>query len=215
MSIGELTMVVNSNFDKPLNEQARELAYAGSYLFESSTTFIPDKSGWYKIIVVGAGGAGDVHYGTNNNRYSASGGSGGVAIKTMHLLKEQSYQVEVSNSQSSFDGTIVATVGTDGYATASTQTPGERGIASGGDFNYNGQDGEEGYNAISKPRNVSVYIPGLMEKTRYIITDEGEYAELFTGVGILEHGASGGGRALGSTSGQPGCVLIIPLELEE
>lgn len=213
MSIAELTMVVNSNFNKPLNEQARELAYAGSYLFESYTTFIPDNSGWYKIIVVGAGGAGDARYGTGSKYYTASGGSGGVAIKTMHLLKEQSYQVEVSNFQSSFDGTIVATAGTDGDTLSSTSS--KKGTAIGGDFNYNGQDGEAGSNAVSKPRNVSVYIPGLMEKTRHIINDEGEYAELFTGVGILEHGASGGGKRLGSTSGQPGCVLIIPLELEE
>lgn len=213
MSISEIAMLVNDNFNKPLNVQMRELSYVGAYLFENSTTFTPDNSGWYKIIVVGAGGDGDVDYGTANNYYGASGGSGGVAIKTMHLLKEQSYQVEVSNSQSSFDGTIVATAGTDGYASVSTRRPGDRGIAIGGDFNYNGQDGATDINATAEPRNVSVYIPGLMEKTQKIYTSD-IYGATYTGYGILAHGASGGSDRYTEVSGQPGCVLIIPLEIE-
>ena len=59
MSIGELALLVNDNFDKPLNQQIREMQYIGSYVFTSSTTFTPDKSGYYKVIVVGAGGAHD------------------------------------------------------------------------------------------------------------------------------------------------------------
>jgi hypothetical protein len=203
-------MVVNSNFNKPLNEQARELAYAGSYLFESSTTFIPDNSGWYKVIVVGAGGDGDRKT-SGTTYYSASGGSGGVAIKTIHLDKSKNYTVSVTPSQSSFEN-IIAQSGTSGIA---DDTAGIGGVATGGDFNYKGIDGVENYGSNSSPANVGVHIPGLTQKTRYIHTySDGKYGETYSGYGIIEHGGSGGATKQFSDSGQPGCVLIIPLELE-
>ena len=94
MSIGELAMLVNDNFDKPLNQQIREMQYIGSYVFTSSTTFTPDKSGYYKVIVVGAGGAND-EVGHGYDAIYASGGAGGVAIKNMHLLSTQEYTIDI------------------------------------------------------------------------------------------------------------------------
>lgn len=219
MSIAELGMLVNSNFNKPLNEQARELTYAGSYLFEDSTTFTPDKPGWYKVIVVGKGGDGSIYEYSSPNYYSASGGSGAVAIKTMYLSSDKHYAVEVSNVQSGFDSTIIAKAGTDGETGRNLYNRGTGGTASGGDLNYNGIDGDSNTNAPSYSRDVGVHIPELMEKTRivntYISGSSYQYYELYTGYGILEHGASGGTNNYGAISGQKGCVLIIPLEFEE
>lgn len=50
---------INSNFKKPINEQIRELKYSGAYLITSSKSFVPEKSGYYKVIVVSRGGNGE------------------------------------------------------------------------------------------------------------------------------------------------------------
>lgn len=226
MSLGELAMVVNSNFDKPLNEQARELAYAGSYLFVTSKSFTPDKTGWYKVIVVGAGGEGESHYREGSTSRICTGGSGGVAISTVNLKSTETYSVEVAGTQSSFNGQIIATSGTSGTASSSSSSSseGSGGTAQGGDFNYSGLSGNEVssnyfYDFYANGADVGVNIPELMRKetiTSYTISD----SELFTGevssgYGILGYGASNGLGYNKKTHNKGGCVLIIPLELEE
>ena len=200
MSIGELALLVNDNFDKPLNQQIREMQYIGSYVFTSSTTFTPDKSGYYKVIVVGAGGAHD-RVGSAGNYCYASGGAGGVAIKNMHLLSTREYTIDIESGNSTFNGNLVATAGGDGKAfSTSSATGGAGGTASGGDFNY---DGLQGTTSVNNPPNggsVGVFIPGLMLPY-----------STETGLGILGYGIGGtSGAAAGGAA-----IIIIPLELEE
>ena len=200
MSIGELAMLVNDNFDKPLNQQIREMQYIGSYVFTSSTTFTPDKSGYYKVIVVGAGGAYD-YTGTTGNVCYASGGAGGVAIKNMHLLSTQEYTIDIERNNSTFNGNLVATAGGKGDSfPTSSATGGAGGTASGGDFNYDGLWGTVRVNNPPKGGSVGVFIPGLMLPY-----------STETGLGILGYGIGGTfGAAAGGAA-----IIIIPLELEE
>ena len=201
MSIGELAMLVNDNFDKPLNQQIREMQYIGSYVFTSSTTFTPDKSGYYKVIVVGAGGAHDYTGSSGSAYYYASGGAGGVAIKNMHLLSTQEYTIDIERDNSTFNGNLVATAGGDGKAfSTSSATGGAGGTASGGDFNYDGLWGTVSVNNPPRGGSVGVFIPGLMLP---YLTE--------TGLGILGYGIGGtSGAAAGGAA-----IIIIPLELEE
>ena len=200
MSIGELAMLVNDNFDKPLNQQIREMQYIGSYVFTSSTTFTPDKSGYYKVIVVGAGGAYD-YTGTTGNFCYASGGAGGVAIKNMHLLSTQEYTIDIERGNSTFNGNLVATAGGKGDSfPPSSATGGAGGTASGGDFNYDGLWGTVRVNNPPKGGSVGVFIPGLMLPY-----------STETGLGILGYGIGGTSEAAAGGA----AIIIIPLELEE
>lgn len=226
MSIAELATVVNSNFTKPLNEQARELAYAGSYLFVSSRSFIPDKTGWYKVIVVGAGGESDSHNPSNGTNYLATGGSGGVSISTVHLKSSETYSIEVESTQSSFNNIMIATAGTAGIAyPSSSRDAGDGGIASGGDFNYSGLSGNiTSFNYYDlrglAGSDVGVYIPELMRRETIAVSytnsnDQINTGQLYSGYGILGYGASNGEGYANVTPIKGGCVLIIPLEFEE
>ncbi len=218
MSWGEVSKI-NNNFNKTLNEQARELAYAGSYIFESDTTFKPDKSGWYKVIVVGSGGETAVRTPSSSTNYFCSGGSGGVAISTLHLSSAKSYPVEVTGEQSSFNTTIIATAGTDGV-TGSNYMYGDGGTAEGGDFNYNGIDGVRKSTSVQNGAygdgvSVGVYIPELMRREVRAAYHDSVYENVIGGYGILGYGASGGSRYGKITPTGEGAVIIIPLELEE
>ena len=200
MSIGELAMLVNDNFDKPLNQQIREMQYIGSYVFTSSTTFTPDKSGYYKVIVIGAGGAND-KVGHSGDTTYASGGAGGVAIKNMHLLSTQEYTIDIKYRNSTFNGNLVATAGGNGDAfPPSSATGGAGGTASGGDFNYDGLRGTVRVNNPPKGGSVGVFIPGLMLPY-----------STETGLGILGYGIGGTSEDAAGRA----AIIIIPLELEE
>lgn len=199
MSIGELAMLVNDNFDKPLNQQIREMQYIGSYVFTSSTTFTPDKSGYYKVIVIGAGGDYD-EVGHGSDTLYASGGAGGVAIKNMHLLSTQEYTIDIKYyGNSTFNNELAATAGGDGDAYP-TEKGGAGGTASGGDFNYDGLGGTVSVGNPPKGGSVGVFIPGLMLPY-----------STETGLGILGYGI--GGTSEDAAGGA--AIIIIPLELEE
>lgn len=217
MSIAELSLLVNNNFDKPLNEQMRDLKYLGSYLFVNDTSFSPDKSGWYKIICVGKGGATQID--SEGVNY---GGSGGVAISTLNLISTESYKITISTQQhnaSSFDEKIFAYGGGDGYS-----SNGVGGVASGGQFNYNGLSGSSA--TSSAGADVGVFIPELM-KNKELITSSTLTGQTYSsthsvssGFGILGYGGGQGGRKLSQYNSilspiSTGCVLIIPLELTE
>lgn len=219
MSIAELGMLVNSNFNKPLNEQARELAYAGSYLFTANASFSPDKTGWYKIIVVGAAG---------KSRYLTSseldiGASGGVVIATRKLNSSDSYSITAgAYSASTGGGASSFTYGTDDVMTAGKggdYGKGTGGTASGGDFCYAGKNGYSSGSSVFTGNDVGVFIPGLSIQNIGVITstDEGTVM-VYSGYGILGFGASPGVSSQPTGTGPSkatGCVLIIPLELEE
>ena len=218
MSIAELSLLVNNNFEKPLNEQVRDLKYFGSYLFVNDTSFSPDKSGWYKIICVGKGGATQI--GSEGGNY---GGSGGVAISTLNLISTESYKITISTHQhnaSSFDEKIFAYGGGDGSYSGN----GVGGVASGGQFNYNGLSGSSA--TSSAGADVGVFIPELM-KNKELITSSTLTGQTYSsthsissGFGILGYGGGQGGRKLSQYNSilspiSTGCVLIIPLELTE
>lgn len=200
MSISELAMLVNDNFKKPLNQQLRELKYSGAYIFRTTTSFIPDFSGWYKVIVVSAGSGASYVSGSGNRR---GGASGAVAISTLHLDKI-SYNIKVNehngdslNDVTSFNNIIEC-----------ANSNGSKGgiVTKKGDFNYNGLDsiGTQG-------ASVGTFIPELMRK--YSSVENGIIYE--SGDGILGYGA---GATLteynNSTAFGGSVVIIIPLEVE-
>lgn len=212
MSWGEVSKI-NSNFNLALNEQARELAYAGSYLFTADTAFSPDKTGWYKIIVVGA--AGKSRSVSNGNR--EVGASGGVVIATRRLGSSASYAVTAGSGASSF------TYSSDDVMTAGRggdYDDGTGGTASGGDFCYAGKSGySSSTSSVCIGRDVGVFIPGLSVQNTGALSDSDYGAALVnSGYGILGFGASAGASYRPTGAGpfkDTGCVLIIPLELEE
>lgn len=203
MSLAELGMVVNSNFAKPLNEQARDMKYCGAYVIESSRAFKPDKSGWYKVIAVGASGTP-----AHGSSYRSTGGAGGVAIKTIRLDANNEYSVSFASGTVSFDGLVQATKGGDG----TRNNGGSGGSADGGDLNYYGNSGSVQSTNTGRLNgaSVGVYIPELMRR---------EEKETVSGYGILGYGASGGVVDTVDDSyegtAQKAAVIIIPLELEE
>lgn len=213
MSISEIAMLVNDNFNKSLNVQMRELAFNPMYLITSGTSFTPEKSGWYRIICVGKSGGGSF---SSSKQYG--GGSAGVSISTMRLDSSITYPMTISTSPttaSSFDGTMMAYGG--GNATASAY--GDGGTATGGDYNYNGKSGaemtEDSLYSI-QGADVGVVISGLYD----IIgsAHSGKYSA-YTGRGICGYGGGQGGMGgdtiISSSIKPTGCILIIPLELEE
>lgn len=222
MSWAEVSKI-NNNFRVSLNEQARELAYSGSYLFTSSTNFSPEKSGYYKVICVGSGGTSGI-----NSNSALNGGSGGVAISTLKLDKTHSYSISITNGTAIFNGetlasAITATAGENAVITGNTvnRRPGNGGTASGGDFNYPGRSGKSGN--ITYGADVGVIITELMQ--RMISFELDTYSSspvpyaMHSGNGILGYG--GGQACYGNSNFQvkspvgDGCVLIIPLELVE
>ena len=216
MSISDIAMLVNDNFNKPLNAQMRDLAYNGSYLITSSIDFSPDKSGLYKVICVGRGGDSD------SGGYTSSyhGGAGGVAIKTMHLNSSETYPIVVASNKSSFNDTIIANCGGNGFHDSSGYYKyGEGGTAVGGDFNYTGTSGE--VVPDGKGADVGVFIPGLMQAPEMVIVKFSSTSSsnssyiIRSGYGILGYGGGQGQKGLDSGISEGGCVLIIPLELEE
>lgn len=201
MSIGELATVVNSNFNKPINEQIRELAYSGSYLITGNRNFSPSKTGWYKIIVVSSGG----------DAYEAkgrSGSSGGVAIATRRLDKNNTYTITKTGSEIAFDDIICINA-----KNSTSSAYGAIGTASGGDMNYDGSFGTSSGGA-----DIGVFIPQLMETTKNTYAYDSAYIMVESGLGILGYG---GGQTIYNediqvvSPNKGGCVLIIPLEFEE
>ena len=226
-----------------INEHAREREFNNSYIFEGTSTqnWNVPFNGYYKIIVVGAGGVGETSArttgGGSQTQYyyeCAGGGSGGVAIKTALLNTSEAFRYSPSTSQIRFLSTaaltpidMIATNGGNGTATSSTVTGGAGGTATGGDFNYTGLKGATGESVAGA--SVGCFIPELMQKTDNLAYwwNDGvtkEYAvglKATSGYGILGHGAGDGitttlpnrqGRYFSQTEKQTGCVIVIPLE---
>lgn len=200
MSISELGMIVNDNFQKPLNQQLREMKYSGAYIFETSTSFIPDFSGWYKIIVVSAGEG--ARY-TSGSGDAKGGSSGAVAISTLHLDKI-SYDVKINVWNNSFNQYVASFNDIIECKNAVGSTGGV--VTKKGDFNYNGLN-----NSGRQGASVGVFIPELMR--RFSTIENGAMYE--SGEGVLGYGAGGTLTSLNnSTRYGGGAVIIIPLELE-
>lgn len=228
MSWGEVKKI-NDNMKKPLNEQIRNTICIPMRVITTSTTYTPEKTGIYKVICVGAGGSCDGYGGNSSSKsYIATGGGGGVAIKTLRLLSTQSYSVTVGTT-ASFGSLLSATSGGSGYAYTSEQTAGTGGTASGGDYNFTGINGivADGYTRLDvgfSGGGTGVAITELSRRLTTSIYYVESSVELIYGESILGYGSGGcgfmcsdGGDGITykTTLGQPGAVIIIPLEMEE
>ena len=241
MSWGE-TCKINKNMKRALNEQIRDMKYHPIRVITSTGTYTPEKTGLYRVICVGAGGdglrsckgSGDSYY-----YYMTGGSAGGVAIKDIKLTAGTSYSVTVSNT-ASFGNEMSATAGVTGYYSywgGSVVSP-SGGIASGGDYNFNGQVGNV-YNTYSSTYNsatakwsdstngtsangasVGVVISDVCRRYAFHNGTQG----LWFGTSILEYGGGAPSSLDKSNSthdtltvnkGLPAAIIIIPLEMEE
>ena len=217
MSWGEVYKI-NSNMKKPLNEQIQSIKCLPIRLITASTTFTPEKTGVYKVICVGAGGAGYAYKTTNsgNTVFSSGGGSGGVAVKVLTLNSGTKYNVSIGTS-ASFGNIMTTTGGTAGnYYIQDGAIYSTGGTATGGDYNFAGAAGESGYATSGTFKGASVNV-WFTELTPMPTTIDG----LTTGDGVLRYGGGGSASRTAYNSvnsdvaGQPAAVIIIPLEMEE
>lgn len=224
---------VNSNMKKSINEQLRDMKYQAMRIITTTSTYTPEKSGWYKIICVGKGGDGAADKTSSPNNYrGAAGGGGGVAIKTMQLSSAVSYNVTVSTTASFAAGSNIITATGGGSTTSRTG-----GTASGGDYNFPGTAGGSTSTEFqcAMPGSVGVELGGLsntpapnigtlVDNMSASATAGTHVISLPFGRCVLEYGGGGNGAAYYSntansdtivTSGRPAAVIIIPLEMEE
>lgn len=215
---------INSNFKKPLNEQIRDISYKPIRLITADTSYVPEKTGVYKIICVGSGGTAMIGYYATNA--PASGGGGGVAIKTMTLSSSTTYAVTVGTTASFAysGGAVTATAG----GAASYGTPGTGGTASGGDSNFTGLAGGTNIansGSVVAGGSVGVLIPELTRTPSPISTYMASvYYDLQNGDCILQYGggastvhvyvSSSNTNYAKFTNPSPAAVIIIPLEME-
>lgn len=224
---------INNNMKKPLNEQMRDVKFQPIRIVTSTGTFKPEKTGLYKVICVGAGGDGNNYRSSDSAHALASGGGGGVAIKTLRLLSTTSYNVTVGTTASFTheSGSLTATAGSTG--TPRDVIGGTGGTASGGDFNYTGTNGSSFYANTSSnrrlcpsPGSVGVFISDLsrsVESTWVIINPEYGTCQIRYGDSILGYGGAGSAVSDLNTDpkmetvivdGLPAAVIIVPLEME-
>ena len=209
---------INDNVKRPLNKQIRDSLYKGIQIITKSTTWKASRDGYYKIIVVGSGGA----TGTTNSGLSptyhhiATGGGGGVAIKTLYTTTENSHTITIS-ADASFDS-ITAYCGGSGNAYSSV--PGAGGTASGGDENYTGLSGKYQRETSNywdshflHGGDVGVMIPEFITSgVLYHAYLNGSIATITTN--LMGYGLAGSYGGVESYA-KGACVIIIPLELEE
>lgn len=220
---------INSNIKKPLNEQIRGTVCLPMRLITSSTTYKPEKTGWYKVICVGAGGSCGSYSGVSNasGQKIATGGGGGVAIKTIKLSSAQSYSVTVSTT-ASFGSILSATAGGSGSASSSSMSYGTGGTASGGDYNFTGCSGTGGSGSSKTgvcfaAGGTGVAITELSRTVKSGVIKGDEYVEVTYGESILGYGSGAPGFVYTTgtsyycytATAQSAVVIIIPLEMEE
>jgi hypothetical protein len=207
---------INDNLKNPINKQIREAAYNGARVITASTTFVPEKSGWYKVIVVGAAGA------TYTTRI---GSAGGVGISTLKLSEDSTYHISMAGGQTRFYGDEIDIAANNGKNGGDALG----GTAVGAQYNYKGENGEGTTITTARSKNgasVGVFIPELSQRfdISYIENNNYSLVAANSGHGILGYGASAGvvtyegynGNALGGVtpSRNGGAVIIIPLEME-
>ncbi len=208
------TIKINSNMGVPINEQIRNNRFLPIKIIDSTGTYTPEKSGYYKVICIGKGGDSYVKKRSgSNNYYDVSlGGAGGVAIKTYHLNNTQSYTINITTDVT-FNSELSATRGTSGSSISS----GAAGTATGGDYNYTGLTGE-GYTTPGDNfdgASVGCYIAELSKN--FMFSSGG--VTVSSGTGILNYGYSGGiivtadNDMIVQSSGGCACI-IIPLEYD-
>ena len=209
-----------------LGTQMRDAKCIPYRVITTTGTYVPEKTGTYMVICVGAGGDGGSES-ASNVKGGGGGGGGGVAIKTLRLIKTGSYAVTVSTTASfTYNSNTIITATSGGRGYYDRESSG--GTASGGDYNFNGTGGDNTYSAAQAPMpgSVTATIVGLTRTPQpYIGTLGSSRVISFTfGESILDYG--GGGTGAGyyasssdngeyATAGKKAAIVIIPLELEE
>lgn len=198
-------------------EIVRDNSFSNIYMFEETTTFTAPKTGYYKIICVGAGGTA---YGVlgNSNTMVYSGGAGGVAMKTKRINKNSTIAVTISASGAASCDGMTANAGHRGYPNETTSGAG--GTATGGEYNYTGNSGTK-TTLHANGGSIGCIIPGIMYRDSiYLLSGDNEGKNAYSGWGILGHGGGAGvcGNAYSSSypdivigAQQPAAVIIIPL----
>ena len=222
---------INNNIRKPLNSLIVDSTYNPIRVVTVSTTYIPERSGLYRVICVGAGGDSIVKT-SGSYAYCSGGGGGGVAIKDLYLTKSSSYNITVSTT-ASFANQLTATAGATPTINTSTGAWGypTGGTATGGDKNYTGQQGV--YERITRTDAGASFDGGsvgvdIADLTRQRISNDTRGNQLTYGRSILNYG---GGAPASDTSyvnsegsavkrtftnfGLPAAVIIIPIEMED
>ena len=229
----ELKKVVNSNFNKPLNEQIKEqlinMQFYSGELITASTTWTVPKTGFYKIICVGKGASG-----TNMD----AGAAGGVVVERAELTKGDSYSITIGKNASF--GTFCKATGASGTKPGSGTVT--NGVIYEGNAPYkSGQYGENGgdvglydikYMANPMEFTVNTDITYLTRGGRglfttfqnFVIQDAGNgFSGTYMTSGGNGYGAGGGviqyadsNYAYIGGSGGPACVYIeLVCELKE
>lgn len=194
-----------------IDEGARFRAYNGLFIIESPLTWTVPKSGYYKVIAVGGAGA-NAKSQSGSTFKVGGGGAGGVAVKTMRFGAGDDYIISISSGDVYFDTIMTANGGVAGTSSAG----GAGGTATGGDYNYTGNSGSA--NSASKyliqGASVGCNIPDLLDRTELSITnisdDVSSATTIYSGYGILGHGAGGSIDGQMEIPPQKGCVIIIP-----
>lgn len=204
---------INKNMKRAINEQIRDLKCTPIRVITSTGTYVPEKTGLYKVICVGAGSEGVEYFRTSGSTtatyYVSNGSAGGVAIKEIKLVAGTSYNVTVSTT-ASFGNIMSATGGVTAWYNhwTGTTTSSAGGTASGGDYNYTGQKGCEAntYGAqiyiSSSSSNFNVWTPNGNgsfvngSSIGVVLTDIcqrdcllGDKTTVWYGTGILGYGA--------------------------
>lgn len=196
----------------------RDTSYSNMYVYENSATFTAPKTGYYKIICVGAGGAGATARDTST-ALGIGGCSGGVAIKTKKMAKGATLSITISSDGTASCDGMSATKGYDRNYYPSRPDYIVPGTATGGDYNYNGQTGTA-QSQIGIGGSVGCILSGLM--TRDVVTTayNGATRQAYSGWGIFGHGGGasrvqfyddGAMVAYSVSQQQPAGVIIIPL----
>lgn len=227
MSWGEV-LKINKNMRRSIDEQLQDIKYNPIRVITATGNYVPEKTGLYKVICVGKGGAG-ASYSSGTYGYAMSGGAGGVALSTLRLVAGTSYAITVSTT-ASFGNLLTATSGAS--AVSNKTSGGTGGTASGGDYNFpggNGVDVDVDSGGIANGASVGVLITELVRKhPQYCANME---TNLWYGDSVLNYGAAGPAYSQKYTTtednmyvtrtrgkGYPGlsaAVIIIPIEMEE
>lgn len=164
---------------------------------ESGTWIAPAGVKSVCVVLIGKGGDG-VEYPTNNS----GGGGGALAYKNnVPVVPGTAYAYTVGSPSSIFD--ITAGAGAPGLSGKYSSQPG--GTASGGDANFSGGAGQQGFGGTQYGGGAATY------------TEAGYFGSSgSTGTGLFGTGSTGGygkggnsGYTSGRTYGGPGAIRII------
>lgn len=206
------------------------------YIFTdiNDTSFTPSETKMYRIIVIGAGGAGGRYFTSSDpgqNAYATGGGAGGVAIIDALLVRNKEYTFSIGqggpgghDGLSAADGentsfilndytTIIAYGGKGGESgdAEGTFAGGAGGIAENGVFNWQGGSGGA-VGIANEDRGIRATGGGAININNFDISDISAGTAYCTNLGRV---AISGGAGVGGSSGNAHNGLYEPIQLAE